>query len=98
MAREVPPTRGLRLGPGWWSAFLTVLAGFTLVTLAGQILIGGCVMGAGFAVAALVRAFFTDTDAAALCIRNRTIDVLLYALTAVAITTAAVLVHLREFT
>lgn len=98
MAKEVPPTRGLRLGPGWWSAFIAVLAGFALITLAGQILAGGCVMGAGFAMAALIRAFFTDTDAAALCIRNRTVDVLLYALTAVAVTTAAVLVHLREFT
>ncbi|WP_210424409.1 DUF3017 domain-containing protein [Gephyromycinifex aptenodytis] len=87
----------MRLGPGWWVAFLALLAGFALVAVAGRILLGGLVMGTGFLVAALVRAFFSDADAAGLCIRNRTIDVLLYGLSAIAVIVSATLVHLREF-
>lgn len=97
MVREVPHTRGLRLGPGWWASFATVTAGFVIVVLGGGVLFGGLVMGGGFGLAAVLRGTLTAAGAAGLCVRSRLVDVVMYAVLALLVGASALLVHLREF-
>ncbi len=76
----------------WWAFGAVVLAGL-FIAVAGQLLAGGTIIAAGFALAALWR--HRAADPGGLIVRNRRLDVWFYAAFAVNVLGAVLLVDRR---
>lgn len=77
-----------------WAAL--VLGGLAWLGFGGHVLVGGLIISSGFVAAAVLRLVLPPDRAGALHVRNKSTDVVIHSLFAVAVAAATVLIHLRE--
>ncbi|MCA0437710.1 MAG: DUF3017 domain-containing protein [Austwickia sp.] len=77
----------------WWAPAVVLTVGFLIVVAGDRALIGGIVMGAGFALAAVLRLVLPEDRSGGLVVRTKVLDLVALVGLAVAVVVAFVLVN-----
>lgn len=76
----------------WWAPTAVLLAGLLAVVVGRRALVGGVIMGAAFALAAVLRLVLPEDRAGGLAVRTRGLDLLVLSVLSLAVVVAFALV------